>query len=341
MKTKFHPLAMDELPAGFSQVDLRWTWYGYLAPVHVTLLTSPWKAGKTTLLTGLLQCLGDGRPFLGRDVRPAKALVISEEANEHWAARVRTMPLGPHVELLSRPFTGKPSADEWNDLIDFAWQKVCAGSLDVVVIDPLATFLPGRCENDAASLLEALMRLHKLTAAGAAVLLLHHPRKGKHESGHGARGSGALLGFVDVALELTKFSPMRTDHRRRRLVGLSRRAETPPTLSYQWNPETGRFEVIDDPVEDRYRQNWETVLTLLKFRKHAATATDLIPDWPADGEAPTPKLLNEWLLRAYVQKKIRRDGRGVKADPFRYRLENEDDEYRDRGELPPMKVGRW
>jgi len=34
---------------------------------------------------------------------------------------------------------------------------------------------------------------------------------------------------------------------------------------------------------------------------------------------------------------VRREGTGRRLDPFRYRLPNEDDEYRDRGELPPLK----
>ena len=70
---------------------------------------------------------------------------------------------------------------------------MAGGGLDLLVVDPLASFLPGRCESDAASLLEALHPLHRLTARGAAVLLLHHPRKKSAEAGSMARGSGALL----------------------------------------------------------------------------------------------------------------------------------------------------
>ena len=38
----------------------RWLWHGYLARGAVTLLTSQWKTGKTTLLSVLLNKLGDG-----------------------------------------------------------------------------------------------------------------------------------------------------------------------------------------------------------------------------------------------------------------------------------------
>ena len=106
---------------------------------------------------------------------------------------------------------GRPTPEDWSDLIDRAVEASAAGRLDLVVVDPLASFLPGRCESDAASLLEALRPLHRLTAAGMAVLLLHHPRKKKSEAGCSARGSGALLGFVDTSVELSRYSPMPTD----------------------------------------------------------------------------------------------------------------------------------
>ena len=50
----------------------------------VTLLTSQWKTGKTTLLCGLLQQLGGGTPFLGRDTLAARVWVVSEESASHF-----------------------------------------------------------------------------------------------------------------------------------------------------------------------------------------------------------------------------------------------------------------
>lgn len=34
---------------------------------------------------------------------------------------------------------------------------------------------------------------------------------------------------------------------------------------------------------------------------------------------------------------VRREGRGSSVAPWRYRLTNADDEYYDRGELPPIR----
>jgi hypothetical protein len=50
--------------------------------------------------------------------------------------------------------------------------------LNLVVIDPLAAFLPGRDEHTAAGMLEALLPLERLTARRRSVLVPHHPRRG-------------------------------------------------------------------------------------------------------------------------------------------------------------------
>src|SRR5205814_9605417 len=83
---------------------------------------------------------------------------------------------------------------------------------------------------------EMLQPLQRLAAAGVAVLVLHHPRKKPCDEGSSARGSGAVLGFVDIILELHRSGRLLSDERRRRLVGLSRHAQTPRQLVYEWDP---------------------------------------------------------------------------------------------------------
>lgn len=221
-------------------------------------------------------------------------------------------------------------------MIEHALDLRAAGELDLFVVDPLAAFLPGHSECDAGTLLEMLHPLQRLATAGAAVLILHHPRKKASDEGSAARGSGALLGFVDIILELHRFGRLQSDERRRRLIGLSRHAETPRRLAYQWDPATGVFTTVTDLFEQRYRDNWEQVRAILAQRKAAATHRELLSDWPSDGEKPAASVLYEWLNRAFDERLIRREGQGRRTDPYRYRLENADDAYWDRGELPPL-----
>jgi hypothetical protein len=333
----FASLPMDQITVSGTIPSVSWLWHGYLARGNLTLLTSLWKAGKTTLIAGLLQRLGLGGKFLDRDCAPARALVVSEESPELWAERLRSMPIGPHARLMARPFLTRPSLAAWADLIDHALDLRAADKLDLLVVDPLASFLPGRSEADVGTLLDMLHPLQRLASAGAAVLLLHHPRKQSAEEGNAARGGGALLGFVDIILELHRVGGLPSDERRRRLIGLSRHAPTPRRLVYEWDPATGAFATVADPHEKRYRENWETVRSILAGRSSAATHNELSMDWPADRARPSAGVLYDWLNRAFEEKLVRRQGRGTRTDPYRYRLPNADDVYRDRGELPPLR----
>src|SRR3954454_20231032 len=100
---------MDQLDAaGSNRPATDWLWHGYLARGNLTLLTSLWKSGKTTLLAGLLRQLGAGDRFLGLPCAAGRALVISEESPQLWAGRLRTIPVGQHARLMSRPFRGRP-----------------------------------------------------------------------------------------------------------------------------------------------------------------------------------------------------------------------------------------
>jgi hypothetical protein len=281
--------------------------------------------------------MGQGGDFIGRSARAGRAWVVSEESHAQWADRIEKMPIGEHAELLARPFLGRPTPEEWNALIDDAVAARRRGELDLLVVDPLALFLPGRCESDAATLLEMLQPLHRLAVEGVSVLLLHHPRKKPSEPGAAARGSGALLAFVDVVVELSRFSALRSDRCRRTLIALSRKPETPARLAFEWDPETGAFTGLGDPTLAQFEDNWAQVVAILKKRRKAATHKELLMDWPADQQRPSPGTLYDWLNRAAAEKRVRREGSGTRADPWRYRLKNEDDQYYDRGQLPPLK----
>ncbi|MBX9628602.1 MAG: helicase RepA family protein, partial [Gemmataceae bacterium] len=195
-----------------------------------------------------------------------------------------------------------------------------ARPLDLFVVDPLATFLPGRTEADAGALLDFLDPLRRLAAGGTAVLVLHHPRRGRSEEGSSARGCGALLGYVDVVLELHRYGTLAADATRRRLVGLSRRRETPGALVYEWAPGTPDFRAVADPLAERFRDQWATVRGLLAARPRPATNKELLADWPADREPPSAAVLYQWLARAVGEGLAERTGHGTRYEPFRFGL---------------------
>src|SRR5204863_5385292 len=138
------------------------------------LLTSQWKSGKTTLVSVLLARMKQGGRLAGLPVTRGRAVVVTEEGPEHWVRRAAKLDLRGHVFWVCRPFRGKPTPPQWQDLLAGLAAARTPRRLDLVVIDPLASFLPGRDESNAGLMLEALLPLQQLTACGLSVLVLHH-----------------------------------------------------------------------------------------------------------------------------------------------------------------------
>ncbi len=144
---------------------VRWVWEGYLAFGSITLLTSRWKSGKTTLLSVLLARLHQGGTLAGSAVTAAPVVVVSEEAPALWVARGAKMNFGPRAKWICQPFLRQPDRTEWADLV----ARLGALSADqptLIAIDPLATILPGSDENNASTILNALAPLRQLTGRG-------------------------------------------------------------------------------------------------------------------------------------------------------------------------------
>ncbi len=166
------PLSYADLqPAAQAQRD--WLWQGYLLPGAVTLLTSLWKSGKSTLLAVLLSRLKTGGVLGGLPVRAGRAVVVSEESPELWWDRGLHLTLDGHVQWFCKPFQGKPTPDQWLDLLAQVGRMHDRQPLDLLAIDPLANLASMRTENDAAEMLKAMAPLQRLTSRGMSVLICH------------------------------------------------------------------------------------------------------------------------------------------------------------------------
>jgi len=318
--TPFECIGMNQLAMAISPWEPDWLWAGYLARGEITLFTSGWKLGKTTLVSGLLRALGLGEPFLGRNCTPARVLVVSEESRAQWSERQVAIPIGDHVRLLSRPFLCRPTPQQWDDLVRYAEGMRTDSELAALVIDPLAAFLPGSTESDPGALLAMLHPLRRLATNGVAVLILHHPTKKAAEEGYQPRGNGILLGYVDIAVELNRLSPLTTDTCRRRLRAFSRHAGTPSSLVFEWTPGSPDFRVVDDLHTVRFRENWQIVAQILSSRDELLTHRQLLDDWPSDNPPPSASQLYQWLGRAVNEDLAARYGSGTRSDPYRFTL---------------------
>ena len=273
----------DNEIATLNQHSADWLWQGFLAAGNVTLFTGMWKAGKTTLLSLLLSRRKDGGTLAGLQVRPGKTVVVSEENSSFWASRCRQRDFGGQVCFFPQPFLGFPDPQEWQDLLTRIARLREHHGIDLMVIDPLAPFL--RAENSPRSIFDTLVPLASLTRRGMAVLAMHHPAKGRHESGQAARGSGALLGHVDISIEMRHpgGDPLT---RRRRLIALSRHADTPRQLLIELNPEATDYVTVHDDQEDGFQANWHVLTLVFEDAPQKLTRDDILDEWPPDFDRP-------------------------------------------------------
>jgi hypothetical protein len=326
--SSFRPGVWDGEAALLERPEVAWLWQGYLAAGKITLLTSLWKSGKTTLVSLLLAARHHGGGLAGLPVRPGVTAVISEEDDDLWAERRRRLDFGGKACFFCQPFDRRPTFDEWLELLDHLHQLRRERGLDLVVVDTLISFLPGRNENNAVVVQEGLQPLRKLSRAGVAVLLLHHPRRGDPPLGQAARGSGAFDGFPEICLEMRH--PGGDPFTRRRLLhALSRIRETPRSRVIELNAAGTDYEVIAEAEVDDFRGNWDVVLMVLEEAHHPLTRREMLAAWPADFPKPAEATLWKWLSRAAELGLARMQGSGRRSDPFRYWLPSAEAKWRD------------
>jgi AAA domain len=300
--------------------EMNWLWRGYLAPGQLTLLTSLWKSGKTTLLSLLLSRLKEDGELLGLPVRPARALVLSEESTDLWQRRRQRLVFGAHTDLISRPFAGKPSDADWRALIDHAGNVLGTEGGRLLVIDTVATLMPSGVETNADCMVRALAPLRRLAEQGIAVWLMHHPHKGKSRAGQWARGTGSLPASVDIVVEMHAFRPDDPDDRRRWLLGHSRHEETPRRLLIEWTADGADYRVLTDPPDEDFERGWSAIRRVLSAGEAPQTAAEILRAWPATSAPPSRATLPRWLARAVQRQLVCCEATQRRNAPYRYWL---------------------
>jgi hypothetical protein len=330
-----HTLRPAELAAA-AEPGLSWLWHGYLAQGKVTALIAPPKSGKTTLVSHLFARFGNGGQLAGLEVKPARTLIVSEESSQDWSARCQKLAIGRNIQFLCRPFKGlRPTEAQWCTLIAGIEALHRKEGLDLVVIDALATLLPGFAESSAPKLLDCLLPLQNLAHQGPGVCILHHPAKRNCVDGQSARGSSALSGFTDIVMELSCVTRARSRDRRRRINAYSRYIETPRHLIIELNADGSDYLVRTDARGTPLVQDWPEVRYLLELTDRKLTVHQMIEQWPSsEKDPPDRSTLSRWLQRAFKQGLVCREGSGYKYNSFRYWL-HDNEPYLWPGESAP------
>lgn len=213
-----------------SLADLRdtpspaWIWDGMLLPAGLTLLSAYPKVGKTTFIAYLLRAMWTEAEYIGRTIRSAPTLVISEEADTLIAARADALGFS---EMWPIGWLTPEPGRTWEHLLAYIQKYAMLYHNPLIVVDTLSRHWGIDDENDNAKVERALNPLIDIArTAHAAILLVHHTRKSGGAGGVASRGGSAIVGAVDIILELGRVAKEDRSPRRK-LEGFSRYAETP------------------------------------------------------------------------------------------------------------------
>ena len=190
-------LALSALPRP------EWLVEGLLPTRSVTMTYGPPKSGKSFAAIDLAACVATGRNWMGQATKQANVLyVVGEGASgvilrqEAWSTYH-----GPSDELDALHWY--PAAiNLFNPAQGSALAELAAEiGAGLVIIDTLARCAVGAEESSAKDMGIIVSVLDQIRdASGACVHVVHHSGKDKAK---GARGSTALLGAVDAALEMS------------------------------------------------------------------------------------------------------------------------------------------
>ena len=240
-------------------------WDRILAKGTITLLAAREKVGKTTLLTMLLRETGrpDGGRLLGLNVCQARVLVVSEEPPLLWSDRGNDDGLPEDLLLIPRPADCPNSILEWDATCDHLARLVERDAIDLVVIDTWAHFVPVESENDNAQVARAARSLGRISAAGAAVLIVHHMSKAG-----GTRGGTALPAAVETVMEMRRPSTRGSLESESdedaddgtRIFDIRGRLDSPPRIVATWD---GHGYVVEEARTVKHLKTERRRVTLL------------------------------------------------------------------------------
>ncbi len=287
---------------------LTWVWQGYLALGLMTLLSARPKTGKTTLLFHLLKSLFSNHSFLeGSTCLPGKVLLLSEESNGLLRPRFQRLGLNRDDFWVLR----RPMVRDWKEAIGMMALAANKGAR-FIIVDTLAVFWGVSDENDASVIIKALTPLQQLAQEQqVAILLIHHLRKSEGDEGNAHRGSGALVGAVDIAIEMRRVPH---DSSRRMLQTLSRLDETPPEVLIALEGDTYKF--LGNPAEVSFQEVSTQVLAVVPGPGEPPITREELRQ-RLDSK-PSDTLLKEVLRDLEQEKGLEKTGAGKKGDPFRY-----------------------
>jgi hypothetical protein len=208
--------------------DVPWAVHGLAYYGGTTLVSAPPKIGKSTFLADLARARTNNEAeWIGRALRgDGPTLLLTEEGafptafRWHRSTELAVMlwheAIRAHNATMEGvyprggPGTTREQVEQQRAFWSFrSWTlREVREWLDgqrqaMVIVDTLARWAGIADENDASEVTKVIGEYMQVAQdTGSSVILVHHARKGGGKDGEAIRGSGAVLGTVDVAAEL-------------------------------------------------------------------------------------------------------------------------------------------
>jgi hypothetical protein len=292
-----------------------WPCIPWLASGAITELSGKVKvSGKTTFVFAMVNAIVRGQPFLGQPTIQSPVVILSEQPLASLRVALARAGLLDRTDVEVLTWT-ETSGTPWKEVAEAAVARCHALGGGVLVVDTLPQFagLRGDSENDSGAAMEAIAPIQAAAAAGLAVLVDRHDRKGGGEVGESARGSSAFAGAVDIVLRLS-----RPDGNQRltirKIDALSRFDETPRETLIELTPDG--YVALGSVAAVAFEEARERIIQALSSAwEKPPTEADLIGK-PEPSRSTVQRVLKDLTAAKLVE----RSGTGRRGSPYRWQL---------------------
>ena len=299
--------------------DFKWVWQDYVAHGSTTILAGSPKAGKSTLLFGLINAItSGGKRFIGHDTADTNVVLLSEEGPVTLRPKLErlTEKALDRVRLVTRD-DATPRRFTWPEATHEAVREALDHNAGVVIIDTLSFWSEIKDENDATEMTRAVTALAEITSQGLAVILVHHHRKSGGDYDQALRGNSALGAAADMIINLVRpQEDTEEDSAVRELRAVGRFPDAPEVLQTRL-AQDGNYRVIAEGSRAHVKKNATRHVVAAYLREtHPDTSTAAEVQRDTESRASQVKDALKTLVGEGIAERF---GSGGRQDPFRYR----------------------
>jgi hypothetical protein len=293
-RTRIGPLfeRMDDIAENWRDRAVPWVVPDMVFYGGVTMVSGSPKSGKSTLVADMVRAREWRDSWLGRNVAGGTTILLTEEGGfpvvSRWKASPDLVVMQHHVAAAHHRYDVERQLDNESRkpeaFIDWVERQLREAMDDtpghpLVIIDTLAVWSGIEDENDASETTRAVARWTELASrTGAAIIIVHHSRKGGGQFGESIRGSTAILATVAMSMELSLIGA-ETDDRRLDIRG---RLTFGERLRLAFDRETGQYS-LSAAAEGEGRQELRKHLSELPeqmaYSSKGVTATEAANVW--------------------------------------------------------------